>query len=196
MVVLKSIYDLLFQLSSTKDASKEILCLNQLNNKWNRRDVQQINFKNYDLIYAFYTTFPSWGCRDKSRLNAALSLPPSLPTLPHSSKTFHKSMASFYAKLGTHVVFDKSLLDFYHAFLKSLRKRKIKFVSKDFFCSSSKDETPNMRRFRETFGPFSFFFIYFTLFSPVFTFTDFESPLVMFSWWRNKISWDSASGTA
>ncbi|XP_066159257.1 S-adenosylmethionine decarboxylase proenzyme isoform X2 [Euwallacea fornicatus] len=47
------------QLSPTKDTSKELLCLNQINNKWNRRDVQQINFKNYDLIYAFYTKFPS-----------------------------------------------------------------------------------------------------------------------------------------
>jgi hypothetical protein len=38
------------------------------------------------------------------------------------------------------------------------------------------------------FTPFSFFHIFFTLFAPVFTFTAFESPLVLFSWWRNKIS--------
>ncbi|CAG9773674.1 unnamed protein product [Ceutorhynchus assimilis] len=47
------------QLSPTKDTSKELLCRTQIGNKWNRRDVQQISFKNYDLTYAFYTKFPS-----------------------------------------------------------------------------------------------------------------------------------------
>lgn len=41
---------------------------------------------------------------------------------------------------------------------------------------------------RPQFCPFSFFFIFFTLFTPIYTFTAFESPLVLFSWWRNKIS--------
>ncbi|XP_050294482.1 S-adenosylmethionine decarboxylase proenzyme isoform X2 [Anthonomus grandis grandis] len=47
------------QVTAVKDTSKDLLCLNQINNKWSRRDVQQISFKNYDLIYAFYTKFPS-----------------------------------------------------------------------------------------------------------------------------------------
>ncbi|KAH0999187.1 hypothetical protein HUJ05_009681 [Dendroctonus ponderosae] len=47
------------QLSPTKDTSKELLCLNQFGNRWDRRDIQQISFKNYDLMYAFYTKFPS-----------------------------------------------------------------------------------------------------------------------------------------
>lgn len=41
---------------------------------------------------------------------------------------------------------------------------------------------------KHIFGPFSFIHIFFFLFAPVFTFTAFESPLVLFSWWRNKIS--------
>ncbi|XP_018576566.1 S-adenosylmethionine decarboxylase proenzyme isoform X2 [Anoplophora glabripennis] len=46
------------QVSPTKDTSKELLFLDQFG-KWQRRDVQQCNFKNYDLIYAFYCKFPS-----------------------------------------------------------------------------------------------------------------------------------------
>lgn len=50
--------------------------------------------------------------------------------------------------------------------------------------------TNNGRLFsaRPQYSPFSFFYIFFTLFTPVYTFTAFESPLVLFSWWRNKIS--------
>ncbi|XP_076275242.1 S-adenosylmethionine decarboxylase isoform X2 [Rhynchophorus ferrugineus] len=46
------------QVSPTKATAQEILCLNQIA-KWDRRDIQQCSFKNYDLIYAFYTKFPS-----------------------------------------------------------------------------------------------------------------------------------------
>ncbi|CAH1116296.1 unnamed protein product [Phaedon cochleariae] len=46
------------QQSPTKDTSRELLLLNQIG-KWQRRDVQMCNFKNYDLIYAFFCRFPS-----------------------------------------------------------------------------------------------------------------------------------------
>ncbi|CAH1980396.1 unnamed protein product [Acanthoscelides obtectus] len=46
------------QASPTKDTSKELLLLNHIG-KWQRRDIQLCNFKNYDLIYTFYCRFPS-----------------------------------------------------------------------------------------------------------------------------------------
>lgn len=52
-------------------------------------------------------------------------------------------------------------------------------------CHSNKAE---FKYYSRQFSPFSFFYLYFTLFTPVFKSTDFESPLVLFSWWRNKIS--------
>lgn len=45
--------------SPSKNNTKEVLELHQIANKYNRRDVQQCSFKNYDLLYAFYTKFPS-----------------------------------------------------------------------------------------------------------------------------------------
>ncbi|XP_060521205.1 S-adenosylmethionine decarboxylase proenzyme isoform X2 [Cylas formicarius] len=47
------------QLSPVKDAPKEMLCPHQVGGRWERRDLQRCSFKSYDLIYAFYTKFPS-----------------------------------------------------------------------------------------------------------------------------------------
>ncbi|XP_019868756.1 S-adenosylmethionine decarboxylase proenzyme isoform X2 [Aethina tumida] len=46
------------QTSPTKNTTKDLLHLNSIGD-WSRRDIQQCNFKNYDLTYAFYSKFPS-----------------------------------------------------------------------------------------------------------------------------------------
>lgn len=49
--------------SPTKNSAKELQNLTSLGPqqglRWQRRDIQQCSFKNYDLIYAFYSKFPS-----------------------------------------------------------------------------------------------------------------------------------------
>lgn len=228
---------LCLQVSPTKNTSKELLFLDPFG-KWQRRDVQQCNFKNYDLIYAFYCKFPSWGCPAKLRdiaankpfflslfltsnptssfdpvpfpLNFLLSpfkspatTIPSLPNkylLSSDPRLLFKQLIYLQSFLESNVLlnnFDeaqKSILS--KAFLSNLfvycdiLVMIVKVYSKYKFNMRNHDCHLGSKQSRPQFGPFSFFYIYFTLFAPVFTFTDFESPLVLFSWWRNKISWE------
>ncbi|CAH0563397.1 unnamed protein product [Brassicogethes aeneus] len=46
------------QTSPVKSTTKELIHMNAIG-EWLRRDIQQCNFKNYDLLYAFYSKFPS-----------------------------------------------------------------------------------------------------------------------------------------
>lgn len=226
---------IVFQVSPTKNTAKEMLFLDHFG-KWQRRDVQQCNFKNYDLIYAFYCKFPSWGCPAKLRDIAAnkpffLSLfltsnpvcsynPLPFPLnflFPKSSITSVSSSPDKYLLssdprlLFKHLIFLQSFLEsnvllnnfdeaqkiiLSKAFLSNLfvycdiLVMIVKVYSKYKFNIRNHDCHFGHRQSRPQFSPFSFFYIYFTLFVPVFTFTDFESPLVLFSWWRNKISWE------
>jgi hypothetical protein len=47
-----------FQASPTKDTAEELQYLSSIG-EWSRRDIQHCQFKNYDLIYTFYSKFPS-----------------------------------------------------------------------------------------------------------------------------------------
>ncbi|XP_008196912.1 S-adenosylmethionine decarboxylase proenzyme isoform X1 [Tribolium castaneum] len=46
------------QASPTKDTAEEFQYLSSIG-EWSRRDIQHCQFKNYDLIYTFYSKFPS-----------------------------------------------------------------------------------------------------------------------------------------
>lgn len=227
---------------------KELLFNGQIG-QWKRRDVQQCNFKNYDLIYAFYCRFPSWGCPVKLRQCAAnktffLSLLLTsnsfhtynpLPSFVNSSSCvtscFHtlpnlNSLVLNFetlqellkiSQLYLRNVYIVSINDTTHIAQFSDRKFLIQimvdtFIYCDIVCmflnlyiklgflklkhsefsvdrtSYPKDKI-RYRSYKTQSNPFSLFYILFILFAPVFKFTDFESPLVLFSWWRNKISW-------
>lgn len=209
----------MFQLSPTKDTSKEVLFLNQLGD-WQRRDVQQCSIKNYDLVYAFFCRFPSWGYPDElceCTANKTLSLILSFTPFPskvfprHFPSTSSLSCRSPHHQIS-HLLVHYFMLHFNNNFDADDLKMTLpkSFVPSFLFyygCSvmayelfsklgllktrKHVNECPSQNSHNILFGPFSFFFLYFTLFVPVFKFTDFESPLVLFSWWRNKISWGS-----
>lgn len=212
--------------------------------------MQQCNFKNFDLIYAFFCRFPSWGCPVKLRQCAAnktfffslflstnsfhiynplpflinstcsiSSTPTSLPAFPnldceslrlknfqeliilfqsYFKKTVDKNgtkhITQFTRKkfllqlmVDTFIYFDIvcMLLNLYI----KLDLQKIKSTKSSTFDTCRQKEKIHYRSYKLQSHPFSLFYTLFILFAPTFKFTDFESPLVLFSWWRNKISW-------
>lgn len=227
-----------------KETVKELLFNGQIG-QWKRRDVQQCNFKNYDLIYAFFCRFPSWGCPVKLRQCAAnktfflyvflttnsfhsYNPPPaflkplslstsSLSSLPAFSlrnvnfknlqkllKILQLCMANGFtvdnksyqhiSKLMetklTHLIVDTFI---YCDILCMILNLYLKLGFLKSTCPKSNTihhkEKIHYRSYKLQSHPFSLFYIFFIFFAPVFKFTDFESPLVLFSWWRNKISW-------
>lgn len=66
--------------------------------------------------------------------------------------------------------------------------QKTKITKSNTFGTCRHKEKIHYRSYKLHSHPFSLFYTLFILFAPTFKFTDFESPLVLFSWWRNKIS--------
>lgn len=211
---------------------------------WLRRDIQQCQFKDYDLTYAFFCKFPSWGCLAElyscANCIAKSNILPTSFFLPNCTfpKFIHASFLSHFKNLSVNVfslntkkyslfvftVFRGLVLStfcvvFLLKFYRTIQEimsivnqyleadlSKYKFLTENRVLLQIFDTTDTLfdhdfdmhKSFHQIvsndehfyFSPFSFFYIFFTLFSPPFTFTDFESPLVLFSWWRNKISWE------
>lgn len=51
--------------------------------EWLRRDIQHCRFKDYDLTFAFYSKFPSWGCPSKPIYSSAYVLNPFRSLFPY-----------------------------------------------------------------------------------------------------------------
>lgn len=142
--------------------------------EWSRREIQHCSFKNYDLTYSFYSKFPSWGYPVKLYFSAAV---------------FIYIIPFFTSCIFLFII--KSLFIF-DSFPSSSANKKYKICK-----TKSLRITGSFRRHHPTYFKFTsdsknvpFVYLILTLFDPVFTFTAFESPLVLFSWWRNKISWE------
>lgn len=151
--------------------------------EWKRRDIQYCRFPGYDLTYAHYTKFPSWGLQALARSQAnripfnrlhpfvlsdpidktvAFSADPSaiiaitLPSIPHNwTKQYHvyETIRSDSRRL---------LID--------TKTKDILPVAIDSICLCLYILLRAVQLMRHC--------------------VDEHSPLVLFSWWRNKISWD------
>lgn len=258
-----------FQTSSPKETTREMRQLTQLG-EYERQDLQTCHFKNYDLVYAFFCRFPSWGFQERQRENAAVvtvpptsfsnspipripsvSLPPSpikcLPCLKnsqsvfllhnyqnlqpyfHHSHRFSKNILKF-VDLQEHELFyftvrmenilknmlisllkyrtnlqNSKYVIYYPIFSKLIVKlnQKItdvintvvdilelqyKYSFKKQFERTIRD-CINSISYEENFL-LMLFSMLFVLCSVVYIRTEFESLLVLFLWWRNKISWE------
>lgn len=69
--------------------------------EWLRRDIQHCRFKDYDLTFAFYTKFPSWGCPSKPTCSSAYILKPFPSNFPHSKQTFPFQTIKSYNLVNT-----------------------------------------------------------------------------------------------
>lgn len=148
---------------------------------WMRQDIQHCRFKNYDLTYAFYSKFPSWGCQDKlCTFTAKLLFSSRFISSSDISKDILKNVAISPCDVFSFILF----LAFIFAYGKVQNENK---AFKHKFYPSDRKYTKIIKKL--FFNHSSLFHIYFNFFFPLFSFNDFGSPLILFSWWRNKISW-------
>lgn len=211
---------------------------------WNRREIQVCHFKNYDLTYAFYSKFPSWGCPAKlcqitasQRHRTMTNQPNHHPFNAHPHSTLaqnnttcniFQTLTQFYNKMFDFRSFSATIQPKQrnpNSNLESSRSRVQKYGKphskcdlelvydlNSAVCSSKKSKLnlsntclcditstltcpvhtnknenvfPNLHHYNHHFITLNL-----CLFTLVFSFNDFGSHLVLFSWWRDKISWE------
>lgn len=165
-------------------ASRELESIANLG-QFKRRDIQYCRFDSYDLTYAHYIKYPSWDMEIKPCVGANNTL--SLPEPPvSSSKVSHSAFNEDSSKIPF-MKFLIKLLQFFSLsspFLNETQKGTQQQEKR-----STKDDKFNV------LPPFAYttaMIFFFQLFSVIFVLNieEFSSPLVMFSYWRNKISWN------
>lgn len=134
--------------------------------KWKRRDIQYCRFPGYDLTYAHYSKFPSWGLQAQA-LNQAV---PQLS--PHNYYPFA-----------------------YSTYLNEVRIREKSSPTKNVTPSVV---IPELQQFinentaQEYVNVVANACVNLIYYAQLLRYyINAYSPLVLFSWWRNKISWDS-----
>lgn len=161
--------------------------------QFKRRDVQYCRFDTYDLTYALYVKYPSWGLKRKPCVGAnnTLSTPPSSsPSIPTPSVRDDRDTES---NKITQIPFVKFLIKLLHFFTFSSSSPHPNELEK---CGHQGSPMNNDdKQLQNVLPPFAYttamiFFIQLISVIFVLNIEEFSSPLVMFSYWRNKISWN------
>lgn len=176
-------------------ASRELENINKIG-QFNRHDIQYCRFDAYDLTYAHYVKYPSWGLKFKPCVGANNTIsPPSpshyLPTKPKPvSTTFDDSV-----KLSQ-IPLMKFLIKLLHFFTLStpFPEEGQKGNKQQTTAHGNNKNDVDIKLFN-VLPPFAYttamiFFIQLVSVIFVLNIEEFSSPLVMFSYWRNKISWN------
>lgn len=162
--------------------------------QFKRRDVQYCRFDTYDLTYALYVKYPSWGLKRKPCVGAnnTLSTPP--PSSPKIPTPIHSSDGNAESNKITQIPFVKFLIKLLHFFTFSSSSPHPNEHEK---YEHHHDTTMNNddKQLQNVLPPFAYttamiFFIQLISVIFVLNIEEFSSPLVMFSYWRNKISWN------
>lgn len=164
--------------------------------QFKRRDIQYCRFDAYDLTYAHYVKYPSWGLKIMPCVGVNSTL---------SSRSSPKAQ-----KIATTYVDDSNKLS-QLPLMKFLMKLLHFFtLSTPFSDDTQKGISQQQQQRRSTHGntqdevniklfnvlpPFAYttamiFFIQLVSVIFVLNIEEFSSPLLMFSYWRNKISWN------
>lgn len=140
--------------------------------EWMRRDIQHCHFKDYDLTFAFYSKFPSWGCQRKPNYSSAYyTFNPFLPSFFPNQKSLNNFIKNSFQNLQTEILQNNSNCS---QIINSLQK---------FLLSSSK------KYFINESIKFSFEKIFINCNVYLILIIIFHAVLLLFSWWRDKISW-------
>lgn len=137
------VFLLLFQTSKAIDAGHE-LDYNTSMGEWKRRDIQYCRFTGYDLTYAHYSKFPSWGLQDL------------ISTEINNISYRHQYPFPFYKYLS-----DVNFQELQKLLIENTTREYVNIITKTFYCAQL-----------------------------LLNYINEYSPLVLFSWWRNKISWN------
>lgn len=153
--------------------------------QFKRRDVQYCRFDAYDLTYAHYIKYPSWGLEFRPRVGANNTI--SFPINSSSKTPFFPSSTEDTTKIP----FGKLLIKLLHFFTLFTPFENEKAIQEKQKRPSLKDENEKLN-ILPPFAYTTFLIFIFQLFSVIFVLNieEFSSPLVMFSYWRNKISWN------
>lgn len=152
-----------------------------------RKDIQYCRFDSYDLTYALYVKYPSWGLK-------------SIPCVGASDTTFHPPHPPptpsrvAVSKSTVPVKFLMKLLHFFSLsnFLQPSSDGIQKATSSNQQTQSQQQENGKADEKILNFAYTTAMIFFIQLFSVIFVLNidELSSPLVMFSYWRNKISWN------
>lgn len=210
-------FTIIFQTSPAQTAARE-LDHTKMIGEWQRRDIQYCRFQTYDLTYAHYSKFPSWGLQVKPYASDAgviknqnTSFPhpysynpfPFLPLPSYLSTQFSSlpQKPSFnWKQLNTMLRLNPSSKTVTFSLSPSSAKQTLIDRTKPttpevtIATSYSTHKSSTIHNHNATSKLFDlsliFTFLMIQIISWIF-FVDLDeySPLILFSWWRNKISW-------
>lgn len=150
----------LFQTSKAVDAGHELDYKTSIG-EWKRRDIQYCRFPGYDLTYAHYTKFPSWGLQD---LTSATGVNQTSHT-HHYPFPIHKYLSDTPICEQFIVSESEQFQKLQQLLVESTTHEYANVVANIFvnllYCAQL------LRYYINEY-----------------------SPLLLFSWWRNKISWN------
>lgn len=154
--------------------------------EWKRRDIQYCRFPGYDLTYAHYTKFPSWGLQalvlsQTNQIPFIRLHPFSVSSDPcfdrddlfisKTSTPWNGQPIAFDSNQSPYPVYQTIRIDFHRLFIDGKTKEMLTVaINSAWLCLYFVLRAVQLMR-------------YYVIQC---------SPLVLFSWWRNKISWNSA----
>lgn len=149
----------LFQTSKAIDAGHELDYKTSIG-EWKRRDIQYCRFPGYDLTYAHYTKFPSWGLQDLI----------SVTEVNQISHTYHYPLPIHKYLNDTH--FCEKLILSKSEQIQKLQQLLVESTAHEYFNAIAN------------------IFVNLLYCAQLLRFYINEySPLLLFSWWRDKVSW-------
>lgn len=154
------------QSSSSFSANRDFEYATTIGGKWKRQDLQFCRFPSYDLTYAHYCKFPSWGLQEPFM---SVATPHSFPSSSHS-----------YCRAST--------------VLTNLFFNRISSLSANTNQSQKHQNHHNHRNHQPNYIiPLMAALTCVQLLPFVLVYCIEEcSPIVLFSWWRNKVSWEAS----
>lgn len=168
--------------------------------QFKRRDVQYCRFDTYDLTYAHYVKYPSWGLKRMPCVGANNTLFSHPPTAPIPSPPIclvkDNDDDDDESNKITQIPFVKFLIKLLHFFtFSSSSPHSENEKETSFGQHGNMKNDSNEKQLENVLPPFAYttamiFFIQLISVIFVLNIEEFSSPLVMFSYWRNKISWN------
>lgn len=177
-----------FQASPSFSASRNLDYASSISD-WKRRDIQYCRLESYDLTYAHYCKFPSWELQVMPSLGANDTIIPAhLPHTTHSN--FHSTYFQSYTLLNVLFVQLTNILPCFQPTLSNFPFPIITTNANNLV--SHPPFTNNKLNSNFVVAHLIMMLILLQLIPFVLVYYIEEcSPLVLFSWWRNKISWNA-----
>lgn len=167
--------------------------------QFKRRDIQYCRFEAYDLTYAHYVKYPSWGLKNKPCVEANNTLSsPSTPPPSSNPAPIPLAVSDESNNMTSQLPLMKLLIKLLHFFTLSSPfsdENQKGNLHQQQQSAHGNDKNDINIKLSSVLPPFAYttamiFFIQLVSVIFVLNIEEFSSPLVMFSYWRNKISWN------